>query len=73
MLITELKPQTRRYLCRDDYLSEGARLLRQVAALNSKSAQDAYAAWLERAKPTKAELVTVMRLSRTPRQRIIEG
>lgn len=73
-MLTEFKTSTKkRYLCREDYLGEGARLLRRVTELNSKSAQDAYAAWLERAKPTKAELVTVMRLSRTPRQRVIEG
>lgn len=63
-MLTELKTPQRRYLCREDYLAEGARLLRQVETLGTKSTQDAYAAWLERAQPTKGEMASVLRMAR---------
>lgn len=60
-----------KYLSREAYLAEGARLLKNAAEFGTKSAQDAYAEWERKAQPSRGELLTVQRLARRAPARVL--
>lgn len=62
---------SKRYVSREDYLAEGARLLKKVYLLDNKPARDAYAAWEERAQPSKQEKLAVQAMARHVPNRVL--
>ena len=60
-----------KYLSREAYLAEGARLLKNVAAFDTASARAAYAEWERKAQPSKNELLAVQRLARRAPARVL--
>lgn len=60
-----------KYLSREAYLAEGARLLKNVVAFDTPTARAAYAEWERQAQPSANEKLTVQRLARRASNRVL--